>query len=115
MCKECGRQLNYHETVQRNDQYLHFFYCVYCHRPTHFITYAYTPATCPKHHEEFLGTEFQDRGDAHEIWQVMRCYRCGNVRKIPRHTTAVGISQRVELEDPRVSSTVFLNRSAAKA
>ena len=61
-----------------------------------------------------MGTEFQDRGDAHEIWHVMRCYRCGNVRKIPRHTTAAGISGRVELDDPRVSQTLFPNRSLMK-
>ena len=110
-CKRCGNELVFTQKVEKNDQFYHFFWCIQCQRPTHKITYALTPFTCPKHHEEFMGTEFQDNGNAHEIWHVMRCYRCGNVRKIPRHTTAAGISGRIDIEDPRVSNTLFLNRS----
>lgn len=98
-------------TIEKSDQYYHFFTCMKCGESDHEITYKYDPSSCPKHQFEHLGTEFMDTAHKHTIYQVDRCDRCGALRKIPRHTMEAGISGRIDLNDPRVN---FLwNRSAA--
>lgn len=114
LCRQCHGELTHMATVERDSQVYFYYMCPGCRRCTHRVEYAYTPDLCPKHQHEFMGTEFQERPGVHEIWHVFRCDRCGDVHKVPRHTTAAGISGRIELEDPRVSSTILVNRSVVK-
>ena len=110
-CNNCELTMTFVATIEKNDQFYHFYTCMKCNESAHDITYKYTHSTCPRHQFEHLGTEFKDSHLKHTIYQVDRCDRCGCLRRIPRHTIEAGFTGRVDLNDPRVN---FLwNKSAA--
>lgn len=111
LCKQCSTEMLYCSTVEKSDQLYHFYSCTGCGKPTHYITYKYNPADCPKHHWEHMGTEFIDDPHKHQINHVMRCDRCGAVHRIPRDTYGAGISGRVEIDHPKVESQLLWNRT----
>lgn len=110
MPEEHIHHYQYQFSVDRDYQIWDYFQCG-CGDCTHNIRYKHTPADCPKHAFEFIGTKFHDGPHGHEILQVFRCDRCGATHEVPRHMDAAGISGMIEIEDPRVKHTLLMNKS----
>lgn len=106
--------MKYSVTVNKNDQFYHFFQCPECGKPDHKITYKYKPITCPGHQFEFIGTEFQDNPHSHEINHIFRCDRCGAIYKKARTVKEAGLLGHVDVDDPRVKKTLLFNDAVAK-
>ena len=111
---DCGVAYILFSTQERGEQYWDFYQCPVCGEPTHDVRYMFTPFDCPGHQPEFIGTKFVDGKTGHSIQQIVRCSRCGATDHVDRNTDAAGISGRVEIEDPRVQSTLLMNESTWK-
>lgn len=110
-CGNCGIQMEYVISAERNDHIYRFYQCKQCGKPDHTVGYAHTPETCPGHQWMFHGTEFVDGIHAHSIEQVFKCDRCGVLYRRPMHTKAVGMSGRIEVDHPKVSPTLLYNKT----
>jgi hypothetical protein len=111
---DCGGNLNYKFTAQKDDHEHKIYECDKCGAVHPVVGYRYTPGTCPKHHWGFEGWGFNDGKDSHEIYWKMRCDRCGATHNRRFDSSAVGLRQAVQLEDPRVLKSLELTNQTAR-
>jgi len=70
LCNYCLGELEYEATVTNGEFLAKLYKCKVCGEEFEERYYAYTPLTCPKHHWEFIGTEFNDSRDTHTAIDV---------------------------------------------
>lgn len=114
MCPYCFGPADYIISKEiQNEVIIRIYQCKVCKQFFQVQGFKYTPATCPGHQWEFIDTVYNDNGVVHTIDQIFQCDRCGSIKKIPRDTKRAGIKGRIELEHPKVTSTLKLNKSYA--
>ena len=114
-CDMCGGalKLNY-IAVKDVEIQVRVYKCIFCGAEYDFKVHKYTPITCPKHRWVFSHRVFVDNPFTHTIEMIFVCDRCAAIRKERQDTYDAGISGRVEIDDPRVTNTIAVNKSWAK-
>ena len=114
-CDLCNGEL-VREYIAVKDKWhtIYVYKCTFCGAEYDFKVHACTPLNCPKHLWVFSHREFFDNPFSHSIEMVFVCDRCGQERREYQDTYKAGISGRVEIDDPRVSPSIVMNKSWAK-
>ena len=114
-CDLCNGELALSYTAVKDEEsQVRVYKCKECGAEYDFKIHKYTPLTCPKHIWIFSHRIFIDTPFSHTIEMVFICDRCACERRERQDTYGVGISGRVEIDDPRVLNTLIINKSWAK-
>ena len=113
ICPYCYGHTDYIISAAKDNELVRIYQCRICGREHDEKAYRYNPQNCPGHQWEFSHRVFNDNPFSHEINMVFTCDRCGAERIERQDLKKAGLSGRVEIEDPRVSNTLLLNKSTA--
>ena len=114
-CDLCGGKLvPYYTAIRTPYNVVRVSRCATCGQEYDSISYKWAPHTCPKHAWVFSHRRFVDTPFSHRLDMVFICDRCGLERIEAQDTYRAGIRGRVEIDDPRVSNTIVLNKSLAR-
>ena len=118
LCPECFGPTEYLISKidkQNRDKVIRGYQCKVCgHIFDGDWCYRYTPENCLAHQWEFVYRRFKDDPHTHTIEMVFECDRCGAQKTTRQDTKEAGFSGRVEIDHPKVSPTLALNKSVAK-
>lgn len=111
---DCGGEVRYFGTAEKNDQGRIIYKCALCGQEYEQPYFKYEPETCPGHQWEFQSWGFYDDPHKHEIYWNVICDRCGAKGKQRWDSKKVGLREAVSVEDPRVLKHLELNKHTAK-
>jgi len=113
-CFYCDEPLYYVISASKDDQIVQIYQCKKCGKLQDIMRYRYNPYNCPGHQFNFSHREFNDNAFSHTIDMIFICDRCGARRVESQDLRGAGRKGMVEIEDPRVSRTLALNKSVAE-